>query len=168
MDITLANNEAAYRNRTNYISNPKNRNVKEGLNHMNGNQALGFARVRYVATKNSEKNDFGRITRHREVIEAIIDKVKSLNYFQLFNVAMQCLPFVTSDLMADDIETYLNMVMSVGIENFEIEEYRIPGDGTYNFVTIRKMSVLQIDIPKNREKLHEFIYGDGTSSKSGE
>ena len=33
-------------------------------------------------------------------------------------------------------------------------------DGTYNFVTIRKMSVTQLDIQKNREALHEFIYGN--------
>jgi hypothetical protein len=33
-------------------------------------------------------------------------------------------------------------------------------DGTYKFVTIRKMSVTQLDIPKNREALHDFIYGD--------
>ncbi|MBR4344830.1 MAG: LCP family protein [Lachnospiraceae bacterium] len=160
IDITLSKKEANYLNKTNYISDPKNRNVKEGLNHMNGNQALGYSRIRYVSTKDNEKNDFGRTTRHREVLEAIITQVKKLSYADLIKVGMECLPLVTTDVTAEAIETYANMVLDMGINDLNIKELRIPIDGSYNFVTIRKMSVVQINIEKNRNALHEFVYED--------
>ena len=73
---------------------------------MNGNQALGYSRIRYVSTKDNEKNDFGRTTRHREVLEAIITQVKKLSYADLIKVGMECLPLVTTDVTAEAIETF--------------------------------------------------------------
>lgn len=159
IDIELSKKEAQYLNKTNYISNPVFRNVVEGMNHMNGNQALGYSRVRYVA-HDAEKNDFGRTTRHRVVITALINRVKSLGYTDLLNVGLECLPMVTTDVTAEEIEKYTQMIIDIGGADINIEEMRIPMDGTYNFVTIRKMSVTQLDIQKNREALHEFIYGN--------
>lgn len=159
IDIELSKKEAQYLNKTNYISNPVFRNVVEGMNHMNGNQALGYSRVRYVA-HDGEKNDFGRTTRHRVVITALINRVKSLGYTDLLNVGLECLPMVTTDVTAEEIEKYTQMIIDIGGADINIEEMRIPMEGTYNFVTIRKMSVTQLDIQKNREALHEFIYGN--------
>ena len=159
IDITLSKKEAQYLNKTNYISNPVFRNVVEGVNHMNGNQALGYSRVRYVAHEN-EKNDFGRTTRHRVVITALIDKVKGLGYADLVRVGLECLPMVTTDVTAEEIERYTQMIIDIGGADINIEEMRIPVDGSYNFVTIRKMSVTQFDIPKNKEALMKFIYGE--------
>ena len=48
IDITLDEQEVKYLNSTNYISDTSNHTLTVGKNHMNGNQALGFARVRYV------------------------------------------------------------------------------------------------------------------------
>lgn len=163
VDITLSAKEAAYLNKTNYISKPEYRNVKEGLNHMNGNQVLGYCRVRYVA-KDGEKNDFGRTTRHRVAITALIDKVKDLGYADLVRVGLECLPMVTTDVTEIEIERYTQMILDIGGKDINIQEMRIPMDGTYKFVTIRKMSVTQLDIPKNREALQKFIYGDYVES----
>lgn len=160
IDIKLSKKEADYLNKTNYISDPKNRNVQEGLNHMNGDQALGYSRVRHVATKENEKSDFGRTDRHREVIRAIIDQLKKLGYLDLFKFGLECLPLVTTDADAETIEKYLNMVVDIGVNNVELEDFRIPQDGTYNYLTVDKMSVLQIDIAKNRDLLWKFIYGE--------
>ena len=159
VDITLSAKEAKYLNKTNYISKPEYRNVKEGVNHMNGNQVLGYCRVRYVA-KDGEKNDFGRTTRHRVAISALIDKVKDLGYADLVRVGLECLPMVTTDVTEVEIERYTQMILDIGGKDITIKEMRIPMDGTYKFVTIRKMSVTQLDIAKNREALHDFIYGD--------
>lgn len=48
IEISLEEKEAKYLNTTNYISKKKYRNVKVGKQTLNGNQALGYARVRYV------------------------------------------------------------------------------------------------------------------------
>ena len=160
IDIKLSKKEADYLNKTNYISQPANRNVTEGLNHMNGDQALGYSRVRHVATKEKENSDFGRTNRHREVIRAIITQLRKLGYVDLFKFGLECLPLVTTDADAETIEKYLNMIIDIGINDIVIEDFRIPQDGTYNYLTVDKMSVLQIDIAKNRDLLWNFIYGE--------
>jgi len=82
VEITLTKGEAHYLNTTNYISNPRYRNVKEGTQILNGNQALGYSRVRKKST-GTENNDFGRTQRHRIVMNAIFEKMKSKNVIQL-------------------------------------------------------------------------------------
>lgn len=59
VEIQLGAKEANYLNTTNYISNKAYRNVKEGINLLNGNQALGYCRVRKVPTYDGVNNDFG-------------------------------------------------------------------------------------------------------------
>ncbi|ETS97994.1 hypothetical protein HMPREF1497_2292, partial [Fusobacterium sp. CM21] len=71
VDIELTPAEAEYLNTTNYVSKKSNRTLKPGINHMNGNQALGYARVRKRATLDGSNNDFGRTSRHRRVMAAI-------------------------------------------------------------------------------------------------
>lgn len=61
--IELGKEEAQYLNKTNYISQKKNRNVKKGVNHLNGNQVMGYVRVRKVKTLGGVNNDYGRIVR---------------------------------------------------------------------------------------------------------
>ena len=51
VEISLEEKEAKYLNTTNYISKKKYRNVKVVKQTLNGNQALGYARVRYVVSK---------------------------------------------------------------------------------------------------------------------
>ena len=46
LEITLTSSEARYLRNTNYISNPKYRTVVEGTQLMNGNQVLGYSRIR--------------------------------------------------------------------------------------------------------------------------
>ena len=158
VDIELTSAEAKYLNTTNYISNPEYRTVVKGLNHLNGNQTLGYCRVRNVGTANHEYSDFGRTARHRAVVNAIYERAEGMNYLGLMSLAGKCLPYVTTDLEADDIENYINMLLRIGVSE-GIENYRIPIGGTYSDARIRDMLVTKIDLEKNAQALHEFIYG---------
>lgn len=157
VDISLTKTEANWLNTTNYISNPSFRNVVAGANHMNGNQALGYCRIRSVGTAAKEYNDFGRTSRHRIVLEAIFNKYKSLDLWDLAMIANSCLPMVTTDLDAGEIETYLKIALDIGLN--QLEQNRIPADGTFENANIRKMSVIVPDLQKNVTILHEFIFG---------
>ena len=75
VEISLEEKEAKYLNTTNYISKKKYRNVKVGKQTLNGNQALGYARVRYVVSKKYGDGDFGRTGRQRAVLQAALNKV---------------------------------------------------------------------------------------------
>ena len=77
VDIELGDTEANYLNTTNYISKPEYRNVSAGWNTLNGNQALGYARVRKVSTLGGTNNDYGRTVRQRRLLNSIFEKYKN-------------------------------------------------------------------------------------------
>lgn len=157
--IELSAEEANYLNTTNYISKPEFRNVVAGVNKMNGNQALGYCRIRHVPTLNNISFDFGRTSRQRIVLNAIFDKMKTKNLFQLAIIADSCLPLVETDLTASQISDYLEKAVECKITNFV--QFRIPIDDTYDSITYNGITdLLQINYPQNLKALHEFIFGD--------
>ena len=158
VDIELTNEEASYLNRTNYISNEKYRNVKEGVNHLNGNQALGYCRIRKVGTSGREYSDFGRTSRHRMLLESVIASLKGMSLKQLKKFCDKCLPYVTTDIDEATLEKYLTAVFDIGLDK-KVRDYRIPVDGTYSDANLRGMLVTKVDLRANALELQEFIYG---------
>lgn len=157
VEITLTANEAAYLNRTNYISNPIYRNVRAGTQTLNGNQALGYSRIRYVKTE-SERDDFGRTSRQRTVLNAIFEKYKSKSLPELVTILYDILPFVTTDISKPTIMDYLATVVTLGAT--ELETMRIPVDNAYSASNVRGMSVLLPNtLQDNIDALHTFIFG---------
>ena len=168
VEITLTEEEAKYLNRTNYISEKSNRNVVAGTQIMNGNQALGYCRIRYVST-GTENNDFGRTQRQRVVLEAIYDKVKSKNVISLVVLMNKILTQadIETNITNKEFNRYLQEAVSLKVK--ELETMRIPSDGTYNNARVpigsRNVEVLQPkDWNATREELHTFIYGEETAT----
>jgi len=159
VDIELTKEEASYLNRTNYISKEEYRTVKEGKNHLNGNQALGYCRIRKVGTAGNEYSDFGRTSRHRVLLESIINSIKGMSLKQLKKFCDKCLPYVTTDIDEETLEKYINAVFDIGLDK-KIKNYRIPIDGTYSDANLRGMLVTKVDLRKNALELQEFIYGE--------
>lgn len=165
VDITLTANEAAYLNRTNYISNPIYRNVRAGTQTLNGNQALGYSRIRYVKTE-SERDDFGRTSRQRTVLNAIFEKYKSKSLPELVTILYDILPLVTTDISKSTIMDYLATVVTLGAT--ELETLRIPVDNAYSGSSVRGMSVLLPDtLQDNIDALHTFIFGTEENVTTG-
>ena len=157
--IELSKEEADYLNTTNYISNPIYRNVTPGLNKMNGNQALGYCRVRHVPTIDNVHSDFGRTSRQRVVLNALFEKMKTKNLFQLAIIADSCLPLVETDLSSSQIADYMEKAVESRITNFV--QMRIPVNGTFADATYNGIpDLIQINFPENIKALHEFIFGD--------
>lgn len=159
LDLTLTKEEAHYLDTTNYISNKKYRTVKEGKQHMNGNQVLGYSRVRKRATITGNNNDYGRTDRHRLVLNAIFEKYKSKSKVDLASLMFSILPMITTDIDSKSFETMLNSFIMMGPIN--IEQLRIPANGTFkDNLKVRGMSVLIIDLDENVKIIHNFIFGD--------
>ena len=157
--IELSAEEAEYLNTTNYISNPIYRNVVPGLNKMNGNQALGYCRVRHVPTMDNAYADFGRTSRQRVVLNALFEKVKTKNLFQLAIFADSCLPLIETDLSAAQISDYMEKAVESRITS--LVQMRIPLDGSFRDATYNGITdLIQINFPENIKALHEFIFGD--------
>lgn len=156
VDIELTSDEAHYLNTTNYISNPAYRNVTAGWNTLNGNQALGYCRVRYKSASNGEANDFGRTYRQRTVLKAIFDKYKSQNVVSMISIATDLLSYVTTNLSKADIISYITTFASFG--TMELETFRVPLDNTYSGEKVNGKAVLVVDFDTNKTALRNFIY----------
>lgn len=165
VDIELSEEEAAYLNRTNYISERGNRCVSAGWNHMNGNQALGYARVRYVS-KDGQSGDFARTLRHRTVMNAIYKKMMEKSTLELVAMIPDILPILTTDIEKSDIVSYLMAGVSVREKNPKLKTLNVPVEGGYKISRVRGMSVvLASPMSKNVEKMQKFIYGSAWNQK---
>lgn len=159
LELTLTSGEAKYLRNTNYISNPKYRTVVEGKQLMNGNQVLGYARIRKRAAITGENNDYGRTDRHRIILNAIFDKYKTEGELELATAMLKMLPMVKTDIDSKTFEKLLSTFIEM--RTMEIDQLRIPADGTFtDNVKVRGMDVLVPDLSKNVSILHEFIFGN--------
>lgn len=160
IDIELSEREVSYLNRTNYISDYTNHNLSVGMNHLNGNQALGYARVRYVE-KGVYSGDFARTLRHRTVMKAIFDKYKEKSILELAKMVPELLPLVTTDLTKTQCVEYLGKFVQVREENPDLEMLNVPVEGAYRLAGVRGMSVVLLDdLATNVKAMQEFMYGD--------
>lgn len=160
VEIQLGAKEANYLNKTNYISNKAYRNVKEGINVLNGNQALGYCRIRKVPTYDGVNNDFGRTLRQRRVLNAIFEKYKNQNIVKLINTTNTCLGYVTTNLSKGQIEELLNALLEVKMSTIQMKS--IPIDGTYESPKKYESTTwpILLDWDANILDLYQSIYGD--------
>ena len=114
-----------------------------GKKLLNGNQALGYARIRYI------DNDFERTSRQREIVSALVSKMMNMNIKEVNSLLEQFLPKVKTNLSQKDLMTLL--FMSLGIKDYTIESMAIPIDGTWKSSRIRDMSVIEIDFDANAQ-----------------
>ena len=168
VDITLTSDEAHYLQTTNYISNKKYRNVVEGKQTLNGNQALGYCRVRKAATA-TESNDFGRTQRHRIVLNAIFDKVKSKNLLDMAFLMNDILTNVKieTNITQNEFTRYLEEAAALKVKS--LDTFRVPTDDNYKSikVTIGKLPNREVLTAKDWDKLRTDLknYINGTTIK---
>ena len=151
IDIELTQAEANYLNKNgNWDINPSSAGkwkLKEGMNHLTGEQALAYSRVRKVGNA-----DYGRTERQRKVLTILVNKCKDLNILELNGLLQKVLPMITTDLNNSEILGYALEVFPM-LSGLTIETLRIPADGAYSSQSIRGMAVLVPDLEKNRELL---------------
>lgn len=160
ISIELGKEEAHYLNTTNYISIKENRNVKPGWNVLNGNQVLGYCRVRRCVTLGGANDDYGRTLRQRRVLEAIFNRYKSKNILDLLFMMDNMLGYIKTNLTASQIEKLLGDIVENKVT--KMNTFRVPVNG--KFETPRSYSgiddPLVIDWVENRKELYQFIYND--------
>ena len=152
VDVELTGKEAAYLNSATYRDQARwESDLLEGINHLNGNSALAYARIRKISG-----NDFGRTKRQRKVLEALLEKVSNLTLPEIHRLLKTLLGEVSTDMTNTKILGYAMEFLSE-IKNYQIKTQQIPEEGTYRNVTIDGMQVLLPDLEKNRDILSEII-----------
>ncbi|MDF2537556.1 MAG: hypothetical protein K0S76_577 [Herbinix sp.] len=125
---------------------------KEGLLLLNGKQALGYSRNRYVGNA-----DFERTNRQRQVLEQIYLAIKDSNLLELNQLLNIILPGVTTNLTEGELFAF---ILSLPIyKDYELKQFRIPMKDTYTDMRIQGKQVLGIDFEKNIDALWTKIYG---------
>lgn len=158
VDIEVSNAEAEVMNRYIVGLNALKERPKEtdqlkggGLLHLNGTQALAYARVRYVGNA-----DFERTQRQRTVLTRIFEKVKKMNLIELGELLNVLLPEIKTNMSEKEVLFFL--IQSPEYLGYELKSLRIPADGSYESLRIRGMAVLGVDLEKNRRILAEEVY----------
>lgn len=125
---------------------------------LNGKQALGYSRIRYVGNA-----DFERTRRQRDILEQIFWEVKDCNLIELNSLLNKILPKVTTDLTEGEAITLILGMSSY--KKYELVQGRVPYDGTFRSMRIRGMAVLGIDFEENIRYMKRDIYQITASGK---
>ncbi len=170
VEIELTETEAEYLNSHNYISKKRFRNVVPGKQVLNGNQTVGYCRVRYVVSSGHQAGDFGRTERQRRVLTTLFDKYKKKNPVEMIKIAQKLLSYVSTNLDNGEILRYITDAATLGCDT--LDTFNIPVEGSYIGGTaqagLSKAWVFQIDWDVTRAELVNFIYGSSHIEEMGE
>lgn len=128
--------------------------VKDGMQKLNGEQALVHSRNRKTGD-----GDFGRTRRQREVLMAIYSKVRTdLSPLKLPSLLNNVFKHAKTNITP---ETMLSLGLDVmKSSDLSTGNGRIPFDNTWKYANMDGRSVVSINLAKNRELLHDLIYGE--------
>ena len=132
--------------------------VHEGMNHLNGEQALAYSRIRKL------DSDYRRAERQRKVITALIQRYRNLPVSEMLGLLDDVLPLVTTNMSKNQIVSYIMEIAPV-LPGAQINTMRIPLDGTFRQGSVRVRAGLaawfqyDIDFAANRKALREICAG---------
>ncbi len=133
------------------VKNPAAGYIKKpGMQHLDGVQAVAYARLRYM------DDDFTRTKRQREVISQVLDKAKKADLATLTNVIDTVLPQIAFNVDVGDILELakgVNKYNIVGSEGF-------PYDLRTQMMGKKGDCVIPLSLASNVTKLHEYLFGD--------
>ena len=161
IDIKLSDEEIDYINWQSW----KNKQVKTrheltdkaGVVHLNGRQALWYARDRGDIDEGFSGSDFDRTARQRKLLRTIASDMRSASITQIVNIVNQIGPLITTNLKKTEITTLVSN--SLTYLSYDMVEYRIPSDGNYEAGWHYGMSTLDVpDWAQERKDLAIFVY----------
>ena len=148
VDIELSEAEAAYMNRN--AEKYKTKPVEPGMQHLDGSQALSYARCRKI------DSDFNRTRRQRTVIIALVDRIKHSSPGELNSLLNVFLPMIQTNMSKMQILGL--MVDGTTYLNNEIETLNVPIKNSWRSETINKRSVICPNFELNKTAMTAHIY----------
>ncbi|MGG7078750.1 LCP family protein [Clostridium sardiniense] len=125
--------------------------TKTGNQTLNGEQALAYSRIRY------DGGDQMRTQRHRNVIEAIFNKVKKMPVTSYPSLLNETLPLAQTNLSSSEFMTIGTNIASMGVSN--MSQYRLPCDTHSKGTNMNGIYYMTFDKKSETNELHNFIYG---------
>ena len=121
--------------------------TKAGTYNLTGEQALAYARIRYA-----EGGDYKRTERMRDVLTAVLNKVKTFNISQLNQFVDEVLPKVYTNITAADVFSMLPSATSVKITDSIGWPYETKG------ITLDRWYGVPVTLESNVKRLHQEVF----------
>lgn len=124
-----------------------------GVQKLNGAQILAYSRIRDTAG-----GDFERTQRQRNVIVAVLNKIKETNPRNIANVISQLLPYTETSMSNTEILKSLASISTLGIK--DIDQQRFPLDEYCDGKMINGVWYLIFDLDVTKNQMHKYIFED--------
>ncbi|CEP90487.1 cell envelope-like transcriptional attenuator domain-containing protein [[Clostridium] sordellii] len=121
-----------------------------GLKNLNGRQAVAYCRIRKEGN-----GDYERTQRQRNVLKAILLKYEKLDSGKRFEVGMEMMSKVNTNIPINDIKDLQNKILSD--KDFTINQHMIPFEGSFETKIIDKKWVIDANMKENIKKIHEYL-----------
>lgn len=121
-----------------------------GLKNLNGRQAVAYCRIRKEGN-----GDYERTQRQRNVLKAILLKYEKLDSGKRFEVSMEMMSQVNTNIPINDIKDLQNKILSD--KDFTINQHMIPFEGSFETKIIDKKWVIDANMKENIKKIHEYL-----------
>ncbi|MBQ8203965.1 MAG: LCP family protein [Clostridia bacterium] len=173
IDVTLTEREVTARGSVHGINdmiqelcvylgyNPEKYYVKKaGEQHLNGVQAVAYARIRHVANIWGTNNDYGRTDRQRYVMEQLFNKATQMKKSQYTKMIKALIPCTETSLSMSEI---FSLAVDILLKEPTFEQTRVPQpefamtspQGSFG-------AVVYYDLDYASEVIHAVIYDDMT------
>ena len=148
IDIQINQAEADYLN----YESPGAFMLTEGVNSLNPEQALSYARMRYVGNA-----DWERTSRQRRVLMTAFNKCRTSGLSSMLSLADSIVPFVSTDMSNAQIVSLVSEVINAGMSINVMRGF--PESGMYQGIMIKGMSALVPDLDLISRTIHQILYG---------
>lgn len=152
VDIELTSKEANYLN-TSDLFGWHGWNLKAGMQHLDGAQALAYSRIRKIDM------DAMRAQRQRKVLTALINAYKSKSLDEMITLTYEILKTrtLTTDMTTSEIINYVTLLFPM-LSTATINSQQIPAEGTYESVTVGSVKSTKVcDFEVNRKILQKIF-----------
>ena len=170
VDIELTSEEIDYINWQSYINNQvdtRNELADEpGVVHLNGRQALWYARNRGDEEAGFSGDDFDRTSRQRNLLKIVMSDFKNANLTQIVSIVGEVGPMITTNLKKNEITTLV--ANSLTYLKYDMEEFRVPEDNVWQYGwTSDGQSIVEIiDWEQQRYDLTKFVFEESVTGKN--
>ena len=150
--------------------------VRDGVQHLDGLQALMYARLRKSLSKKYQMgDDWQRTARARNLLDKLLQKVLKMDVWDILDLVSEAIEYMNSNMNPEYMGSLVynmlgsGIVSKVGSSESIIDQFRIPmgnaddGTKTWNYDSDSGkifMSKRNGNFQKNVEALHEFLFGE--------
>ena len=152
MDITSAETQYInnYIKETSRVTGKQSSYITEAGHYtLDGVQAVGYSRIRYT-----EGGDYKRTERMRDVIEAMVKKLKTKSIAEIDQILDIVLPKVYTNISAEEIMSFIPSAMSYNMGNSVGWPYNTKG------ITLDRWYGVPVTLESNVMDLHHDLFED--------